>query len=370
MNSLANWLVKRWYAASPGALKLFLPLEKLFILLAKRRRQAYLTGKKPSYQSPVPVIIVGNLHVGGSGKSPIVAALAKHLTGLGYTCGIVSRGYGGKATNYPLLVTPSSDANQVGDEPLMLAQQTGLPVAVSPKRPEAAQLLIAKGCNLILADDGLQHYALQRHLELVVLDAQRGWGNNHCLPVGPLREPAQRLAEVDWLLIQQPAINKTAHLDSPAAPPFLTPQLPQVRLKNLPINYLLAVSHWRNLAGTVSEDLPFAAGQQVNALAAISQPEKFFTQLEGLGLKVNRHPKADHAPLSQQDLNLAASPLPLVITAKDAVKFLPLITTAKLTPAKQEEILANTWVLEIAAQLPAEFLQQLTACINALAKPA
>lgn len=366
MNSLANWLVKRWYAASPGALKLLLPLEKLFIFLAQRRRQAYITGKKLSYQSPVPVIIVGNLHVGGSGKSPIVAALAKHLTSLGYKCGIVSRGYGGKAASYPVFVTPNSNASQVGDEPLMLAQQTGLPVAVSPKRPEAAQLLIEKGCNLILADDGLQHYALQRHLELVVLDAQRGWGNNHCLPVGPLREPAQRLAEVDWLLIQQPAINKTAHLDNPAAPPFLTPQLPQVPLKHPPVNYALAVSHWRNLAGAVRENLPFAAGQQVNALAAISQPEKFFAQLESLGLKVSRHPKADHAPLNQQDLNLAANQLPLVITAKDAVKFLPLITAAKLAPAKQEEILANTWVLEVTAQLPPEFLQQLEARLSKL----
>lgn len=362
LTRLADWLVKRWYASSPKALILLWPLEWLFIRLAKRRRLAYQQGKKPSVRLPVPVVIVGNLHLGGSGKSPLVAALAQHFAGLGYKSGIISRGYGGKAAHYPLRVTSTSLASEVGDEPLMLVQQTGLPVAVSPKRPEAAQLLIAEGCNLLFADDGLQHYALQRDIELVVLDAKRGWGNGHCLPVGPLREGIERLAKVDWLVVQQQKNLK----ENLATKQKLDEQLANISLKNPTVYYSLEVSSWRNLAGTCQHTLPFMQGQEVNALAAISQPEKFFSQLEGLGLMVNRYPKADHAQLNEQDLELAVE-LPLVITAKDAVKLLPLAKEIQPVEA-QARLLANIWVLEVKAKLPSFFLASLEAKISQLAK--
>ncbi|WP_051168343.1 tetraacyldisaccharide 4'-kinase [Marinospirillum minutulum] len=328
MNKLQAWVEKHWYATEPGGLKWLLPLEKLYLKLFNRHQQAYKSGKKTSHHPGVPVIIVGNIHVGGSGKSPLVAALAKHFAGLGYKPGIVSRGYGGKAKHYPQRVTSYSNPKEVGDEPLMLAQQTKLPLAVDPNRATAANLLVKEeGCDLIIADDGLQHLGLARDIELVVIDGARGMGNGHCLPVGPLREPRHRLSEVDWVVCQ----TQTLPLNLP--------------LKNTQQSYTLEFSGWRRGDGHWQKDCPFKAGEAINALAAIGNPQRFFKQLEELNLKVTGYPLADHAELNQQHLT-AFDQKPLVMTAKDAVKL-------------QEWMNEKHWIAEVTANLHPEFLCQL-----------
>lgn len=332
MLKLQHWIEARWYAVSPGALKLLMPLEKLYLQLLAQRKKAYHNGQKTAYHPSVPVIIVGNITVGGSGKSPLVAALAKHFASLGYKPGIVSRGYGGKARCYPQSVTIHSDPQQVGDEPLMLAQQTGLPIVVDPKRSNAVkQLIEEEGCDLIIADDGLQHLALGRDIEIVVIDAQRGLGNGRCLPIGPLREPPSRLSSVDWVIVQGTLASQ--------APLFNVP------LKNPLQNYELEFSGWRRGDGHWQKDCPFKAGEAINALAAIGNPQRFFKQLEELNLKVTGYPLADHAELNQQHLT-AFDQKPLVITAKDAVKL-------------QEWMNEKHWIAEVTANLQPDFLCQL-----------
>ena len=332
MNKLQKWLETNWYASQPSGKIWLAPLEKLYLKLFNRHQQAYKTGKKTSHHPGVPVIVVGNIHVGGSGKSPLVAALAKHFAKLGYKPGIVSRGYGGKAKHYPQRVTTYSNPQEVGDEPLMLAQQTNLPVAVDPKRARAADLLVKEeGCDLIIADDGLQHLGLARDIEIVVIDAARGFGNGHCLPLGPLREPVDRLNSVDWVICQ--GLNQAAILPE------------QITLKRNLQNYQLKFTGWRRGDGHWQKDCPFTEGQAINALAGIGNPQRFFDQLTALNLTVTGYPLADHAQLNQNHLSFYDQK-PLVMTAKDAVKL-------------QEWLNENHWVAEVTAQLSEEFLCQL-----------
>ncbi|GLR64682.1 tetraacyldisaccharide 4'-kinase [Marinospirillum insulare] len=335
MNKLQTWVEKNWYAATPGGLKWLAPLEKLYLKLFNKNQQAYLSGKKTAVHLGVPVIVVGNINVGGSGKSPLVAALAKHFKNLGYQPGIVSRGYGGKAKHYPQRVTTYSNPQEVGDEPLMLAQQTQLPVAVDPNRAAAANLLVKEeGCDLIIADDGLQHLKLARDIEIVVVDAARGFGNGHCLPLGPLREPVERLNKVDWVIMQGEKIQEAS----------------QLNLKNTLHTYQLEFSGWRRGDGHWQKDCPFTAGQAVNAIAGIGNPQRFFNQLSQLGLKVKGYPLADHAQLTQEHLKFyepkAGNKTPVVMTAKDAVKL-------------QAWLNKNHWIAEVTASLPKEFLDKL-----------
>ncbi len=342
MLKLQHWIEARWYAATPSALKLLMPLEKLYLKLLAHRKKAYQSGKKTAYHPNVPVIVVGNINVGGSGKSPLVAALAKHFASLGYKSGIVSRGYGGKANYYPQSVTIHSDPQQVGDEPLMLAYQTGLPIAVDPKRPNAVKLLIEEeGCDLIIADDGLQHLALGRDIEIVVIDAARGIGNGHCLPVGPLREPPSRLNSVDWVIFQQA---------NQAVDQVINTELESTVLKNVALkkplqSYALEFSGWRRGDGHWQKDCPFKQGETIHALAGIGNPSRFFNQLKHLGLTLIEHPLADHALLTQQHLEFNDNQ-PLVMTAKDAVKLYPWLSQ-------------RHWVAEVTANLPDAFLFQL-----------
>ncbi|WP_404418413.1 tetraacyldisaccharide 4'-kinase [Marinospirillum sp.] len=322
---LQNWIESHWYADNPGPLKRLLPLENYYCKQVEKRHQAYAAGKKPSYRASVPVIVVGNISVGGSGKSPVVASLARYLQRQGYQPGIISRGYGSKARSYPFRVEKDSNPKKAGDEPLMLARQTNLPVAIDPKRPRAAQLLIDEGCDLLIADDGLQHLALQRDIELVIIDGARGLGNGHCLPVGPLREPPQRLNTVDWVLCQ-------GELQHP--------------LEVEPISYHLEQTGWRRGDGLWQSASPFDPGQSVHALAGIGNPQRFFDQLSEQGLQVTPHPLPDHAPMNAQTLDLPGNE-PIIITAKDAVKLGPWLHQ-------------RHWVVEVEARLPESFLKELS----------
>ncbi|SFX08536.1 tetraacyldisaccharide 4'-kinase [Marinospirillum alkaliphilum] len=338
MMKLQRWIEQRWYASTPGTLRLLQPLECFYRYLQQRRSRAFQTGKKNSHHPGVPVIIVGNITVGGSGKSPVVAALADFFKQQGWKPGIVSRGYGGQATQYPLLVTPQTDPQRSGDEPLMLARQTGVPVAVDPDRPKAADLLVQQGCNLILSDDGLQHLALARDIELVVIDGTRGLGNGHCLPVGPLREPATRLQSVDHLLCQGELQSGLLITGSDQ-----TPEL---------IHYHLQQTGWRRGDGHWQQQMPFQPGETVHALAGIGHPQRFFEQLKQQGLVVIEHPLADHAHMDAQTLNLPGDH-PIVMTAKDAVKLQPWLN-------------ARHWVVEVQAALPQTFLNTLQTQLKSL----
>ncbi|WP_110690900.1 tetraacyldisaccharide 4'-kinase [Salinicola endophyticus] len=298
-------LERAWYQGAPW-LALLQPLEVLYRGVVRRRRAAYRQGRREVWQPPVPLVVVGNLSVGGTGKSPLVAWLAAWLVAQGWRPGIVSRGYGGKAPAYPLLVEPTTPVAHSGDEPLMLAQQSGVSVAVDPRRPRAAQALIeSRGCDVLLADDGLQHYALGRTLEIAVVDGERGFGNRHCLPRGPLREPLERLAAVD-ALIGNGGLGPLSKRDAPGVPRFAMQVRPRA---------------WRHLLSGETrpiEQPPFATDTPVEALAGIGHPQRFFATLAALGVTHRAHRFADHHDFSAADL--PEGDRPIVMTAKDGVK--------------------------------------------------
>lgn len=296
---------RAWYRGASW-LALLAPLEALYRFVVARRRQAYRSGRRKVWQASVPVVVVGNLSVGGTGKSPLVAWLVRWLADNGWRPGIISRGYGGKAERYPLAVSAQTPVDQCGDEPLMLAQQTGVPVVVDPDRPAAARCLIERSqCDILIADDGLQHYALGRALELVVVDGVRGFGNRHCLPRGPLREPLQRLTEVD-ALVGNGGLGSLSARDGEGVPRF---------------SMTLSPKAWRHLSSGERhpvESAPFSLDAPVAAMAGIGHPQRFFDTLEALGVPYREHVFGDHHRFSAADL--PAAPTTVVMTAKDAVK--------------------------------------------------
>jgi len=329
---------ERWLeAAYRGApwLGLLRPLEALYRWGVARRTAAFRTGRRAVWRAPVPVVVVGNLTLGGTGKSPLTAWLADHLAACGWRPGIVARGYGGKAARYPLRVSADTPVAQCGDEPRMLARQTGVPVVVDPNRPRGARALIEAGCDILISDDGLQHLALGRDLELVVVDGTRGFGNGRCLPAGPLREPLSRLAEVDAVVINgDPAFT---------APPAAW-------------TFRLAPVHWRRLADGEARPLtppPFAG--PVHAVAGIGHPGRFFATLEALGVALEPHALGDHHRFTAADLAFGDD-RPVVMTAKDAEK------CRDLAPA-------DSWVLEVAAEPEPGFTAWLDARLAGWRRP-
>ena len=293
----AERLVNAWYQGHP-ALLLLRPLEWLYRAVVQRKRQRFLAGQSPSYRAPVPVIVVGNITVGGTGKTPLILYLIDHCRARGLRVGVVSRGYGAQPPSVPWRVTAEQSAEEAGDEPLLLVQRSGVALMIDPDRARAVQaLLSAEPLDLILCDDGLQHYRLARDLELVLIDAVRGLGNRHCLPAGPLREPVERLQGVDALLYN-------GALNDPQEGYGFT--LRPRTLVNLRSGEPHALSH-------------FPPGQALHAVAGIGNPQRFFMTLEGLHWQPVAHAFADHAPYSAELLNFSPA-LPLVMTEKDAVK--------------------------------------------------
>ena len=199
--TLARWATDIWYK-DPFIGVWLMPLGFLFSDAVRFRKFLYRHGVLKTHTLPVPVIVVGNITVGGTGKTPLIIWLAGFLKDSGFKPGIISRGYGGQAESWPQWVTADSDAKNVGDEALLIAKQTGCPMAVGPLRVDAANLLLKQAdCNVILSDDGLQHYALNRDIEIAVIDGERRFGNGYCLPAGPLREPIERLQSVDFIIV-------------------------------------------------------------------------------------------------------------------------------------------------------------------------
>ena len=293
---MARWLQGVWYGGGrvPVLLRVF---SWLFALAAAKRRLLYRIGLFRSLSPGCPVLVVGNITVGGTGKTPLTLWLAEALTRRGFRVGIVLRGYGRTGTGVER-VHPDSEVTRVGDEALLMAQRSGLPVAVGADRVAAARLLVSGGANLILADDGLQHLALARQSEIAVIDASRGFGNGLLLPAGPLREPPSRLKRVSAVVLNG---------EGPA-------QWPGALRMHLHGAQLRAVD-----GSGRREDLGAWSGRSVHAVAGIGHPERFFATLEQAGLKVKGHAFADHHQYQAADLNFPES-LPVLMTEKDAVK--------------------------------------------------
>ncbi|WP_348748196.1 tetraacyldisaccharide 4'-kinase [Pseudomonas rhodesiae] len=295
--AMSDRLLKGWYEGHP-ALLLLRPLEAMYRRVVERKRARFLAGEGQIYRAPVPVVVVGNITVGGTGKTPLILWLIEHCRRSGLRVGVVSRGYGAKPPHLPWRVEPGHSAETAGDEPLLIVQRCGVPLMIDPDRSRAVEALLgSEPLDLILSDDGLQHYRLARDLELVLIDAARGLGNRRCLPAGPLREPVERLQSVDALLYNGASSDRD---DGFAF--YLQP----TTLVNLQTGERRPVDH-------------FAEGQAVHAVAGIGNPQRFFNTLETLHWLPIPHAFADHAPYSAEVLNFTPS-LPLVMTEKDAVK--------------------------------------------------
>jgi len=292
-----------------------LPLAALFEALARRRRHRLEASRGPS---PLPVLVIGNLAVGGTGKTPLVAAVIALCTARGVRCGIVSRGYGGRAQRAPRSVRTDDDPAETGDEPLMLHRLTGVPVVVCTARAQAVAALAARGdIDLVIADDGLQHYAMARAAEVCVIDARTGLGNGRTLPAGPLRERACRLDEVDVIALRDgddPDTRPPGVSGWPAGPSRGTFTLVPDRLVTLDGD---------------ERDLHALSGLRAHAVAGIGRPQRLFDALRGLGMEVVPHAFADHHRYRTRDL-LFDEALPIVTTSKDAVKI------ARLVPSPVE----------------------------------
>ena len=323
MPDLKQALPRAWANRAPWLLAL-LPLSALYGAVTSLQRLAYRIGYKHAYRAPVPVMIIGNITVGGSGKTPLIIALVEYLRQRGVRVGVISRGYGGVGP-FPRVVQADDSPNQVGDEPLLIVQQTHVALAVGPNRQAAIECLLAAGpLDLILSDDGLQHLALARDLEWIVLDTRRGLGNGWLLPAGPLRESAQRLQTATVI----------EHGPSSAD---LQMQLVAGTLQPLQVNQVIS-------------SMP-QAGMRVHAVAGIGDPARFFATVRGLGFVPIEHPFADHHAYQASDVQFDDG-LPMLTTAKDAVKL--------------QALGISGWVVPVQAQLSADCYALLDTQLQAL----
>ena len=324
-------IARIWSGESPLWL-LLLPLSWLYGLVSGIIRLLYRLGLKRAWRAPVPVVVVGNLTAGGNGKTPVVIWLVEQLQKRGIRPGVVSRGYGGKAAHYPLLLTPDTTTAEAGDEPVLIYQRTGAPVAVSPVRSDAVQALLAEhDVQIIITDDGLQHYALARDKEIVVIDGVRRFGNGWWLPAGPMRERASRMKFVDAVIVN----------GGVAQPGEIPMQLQPGMAINLLTGERQAVSRLPALV----------------AMAGIGHPPRFFATLEQCGARLEKRvPLADHQALVAEQVDaLTTSGQTLIMTEKDAVKCRAF--------AKE-----NWWYLPVDAELsgeqPEHLLQELIALVQ------
>ncbi len=294
-DTLHNLVDDIWYGRHPARLAL-LPFSWLYRGVFALRRTVYESRLLNVYRAPVPVIVVGNITVGGTGKTPLVIWIARKLQEYGFKPGIVARGYRGAARHWPQQVRADSDPIAVGDEALVLARRTGLPVAVGPQRSaDIAALLKHAGVDIIVCDDGLQHYGMARDLEIAVLDGVRRYGNGACLPAGPLREPTTRLTTVDLLVTNGLAARG-----------------------EFAMRYLATAMH---RVGQVDDKVSFAdfADKEVHAVAAIGNPDSFFALLKRNGFRVKQHVFPDHHLFTREELTFGDD-LAVIMTEKDAVK--------------------------------------------------
>lgn len=324
-------LERLWWRAAPPPRA----LQALVVIYAAVADSIAARRRSKAQRLPVPVIVVGNIAIGGTGKTPVTLALLELLQSLGKRPGVLSRGYGG-AGPFPLLVNAQTPPTQCGDEPLLIAQRGGVPVAVAPSRFAAGQTLLAAHPELdvLVCDDGLQHYALARDLELCVVDGQRGHGNGHRLPAGPLREPPSRLAACDLVLV-----------NGGDAAPYGA----QALRFDLQMDEALA------LRDTARRPLSAFVGQSIDAMAGIGHPARFFAQLTAQGLMVHPHVFADHQAYTAADLDFTSG-RPLLMTEKDAVKCRALSLPPDL----------DAWVVPVRAVFAGNGAVRMRECLRAL----
>lgn len=342
VQSALSSLVERLWYGSKRPLAFLAPLSWLYRSIAEARRRAAWDARDASL--PVPVIVVGNITAGGTGKSPLTAWLVTELASAGWRPVILSRGYGGDASQYPLEVAADTSPAEAGDEPVMLALSTGCPVVVDPRRRRAADYALENNLgDLLICDDGLQHYKLPRDLELSVFDGQRGIGNGALIPVGPLREPVSRLASVDFVIVNGKevsgqALDSFAGIDHPAIYSMVLEPASLIHLKS-----------------GASRPVGDLNGKAVTAVAGIGNPARFFDTLRALGAVVTERAFPDHHRFRPEDLTTDADEL-IVMTAKDAVKcrdFAP----------------DNAWSLVVEARLPEQFRDVFLARVRQCAEP-
>ncbi|SCB97262.1 tetraacyldisaccharide 4'-kinase [Gilliamella intestini] len=325
---------KLWYGKN-RLFWLFIPFSLLYGLIAIFRRFLYQVGILKSWRSPVPIIVIGNLSVGGNGKTPLVISLIESLKQKGLQVGVVSRGYGGKADSYPLILDNTTTTEQAGDEPVLIYQRTSVPIAVSPCRSEAVQALLKQyQLDVILTDDGLQHYALVRDIEVVVIDGKRLFGNGWWMPAGPMRERESRLKLVDLIIINGDSVNNLAQ-----------------KYPNKAYTMQLAPRYAVNLL--TQEKKSLSSLQNICAIAGISHPNRFFDMLIKMQTNVIKTiPFADHQKFTLSLLNnIANCDQILLMTEKDAVKC-------------RQFAQPNWWYLPIDAVIPVQAIEQICSLLD------
>jgi len=321
---LEKLVLSSWYGTSKWTY-IFWPLMLLYRYIVKKKRSDFLASRANA-PSPVPVIIVGNITVGGTGKTPVVQALVRYLQKQGYRPGIVSRGYGGSLNVFPHSIKPLDDSVLVGDEPYMLYHSLNVPVVIDPQRKKALEFLLGLNVDIVISDDGMQHYELPRDVEVCVLDGGRGLGNQQLLPVGPLREPLGRLDEVDFTLESSNELTNNSFLIVPVS--------------------------WVNVktGGRIAlKDFTLADG--MTAIAGIGNPDKFFNTLKELDIVCKTKAFPDHYSYEISDLESFSGGI--LMTEKDAVKIKPFARD-------------NMWYLEIQAKMSDEFFNRFIQKINSI----
>lgn len=313
---LARKIEQAWYERSVLS-QLLRPLSWMFLTLACSRRFLYKSGILKQIRMPIPVIVVGNITVGGTGKTPLVIWIANYLKQSGYKPGIISRGYGGKANKWPQQVRPDADPVMVGDEAVVISRRTACPIAVGPNRVADSQALIKYAeVDVIISDDGLQHYALDRTVEIAVIDGIRRFGNGFCLPAGPLRERRTRLEEVDFRVT-----------NGVAAQGEISMRYQSDKVVNMKTSEVRQISEFNQ--------------QPVNAIAGIGNPDRFFNFIRAKGIRASTRAFPDHHVFADGDIDFPDSEA-LFMTEKDAVKC-------------QRFARDNWWYVPVDAVLPDDF---------------
>lgn len=347
-----HFLVRAWYQQSFW-LYLLLPLSCLYGLLIGLRHKFFQWGWLPSAASAVPLIVVGNIAVGGTGKTPLVVALVQALQQAGFKPGIVSRGYGSQAPSYPYWVQADDSPSNCGDEPLLMALRTQVPVVIDANRRAAVKHLLAHSdCDVIIADDGLQHYALQRDIEIVVVDGKRGFGNRLLLPAGPLRETVSRIARADYVVVNGGGLTQVL-------PDRKTPLAEQtMQLRGQALIGLHSVDDTSNTI----EVAAWPYSKQVHAVAGIGNPQRFYTSLRQAGFNPVEHSFADHHDFTAEDLQFDDQ-LPVIMTEKDAVK-------VRFIEGLSDELQRRCWYLPVEAVIDEAFYTAIIAQLHSKILPA
>jgi len=335
-----KWLHRIWYEGG-SFYQVLLPLSGIYWLLITLRRCLYSMGILGRHRAIVPVIIVGNITAGGTGKTPVSIWLVRELRERGFTPGVVSRGYGGSRSQSSMRVDTASDPDVVGDEPVLIARRAACPVVVDADRARAAQMLVDDGVDVIVADDGLQHYRLERTYEICVIDGARGLGNRLLLPAGPLRETIGRLNEVDQVLVNGAASQEPGS---------------STAVEQNAIEFELVANEVSRLNGSLTRPIQGFAGTTVHAVAAIGNPQRFFDLLRAHGMQVIEHAYQDHARIGSAELEFGDD-FEVLMTEKDAVKLDAEISDKYWTVPVDlhiSTVVSGPWLAQIESRLRSE----------------